>query len=98
MIDANSPQETIEKKKEYETERELVEELKLKLIAEAIDTRIPMEIVVVHQAPAIGEAPVSPNVMLNLVFGSAAGFVVGLLIGIPIAIMVERKPVEAYSR
>lgn len=78
-------QDYVEAKKEFETERGLLQELKLKKIAEEITAKIPPKTVEIHEQPVLGEAPVSPNVMLNLVLGG----VVGLIFGVGIAFFLE---------
>lgn len=78
-------QEYVEAKKEFETEQALLNELKLKKIAEEISLKIPLKIVDIHEHPVLGETPVSPKVMLNLVLGG----VVGLIFGVGIAFFLE---------
>ncbi|MES2997082.1 MAG: polysaccharide biosynthesis tyrosine autokinase [Verrucomicrobiota bacterium] len=78
-------QEYIEAKKQFETDQSLLQELKLKKIAEEITYGIPPKTVEIHEHPVLGETPVSPKVMLNLVLGG----VVGLVFGLGIAFFLE---------
>lgn len=78
-------QDYVDAKREFETDQELLQTMKLKQIAETISRKIPGESVQVHNRPVISEAPVSPNVTLNLVLGA----VVGLIFGVGIAFFLE---------
>ena len=78
-------QDYVDAKREFETDQELLSTMKLKQIAETISRKIPGESVQVHNRPVISEAPVSPNVTLNLVLGA----VVGLIFGVGIAFFLE---------
>jgi capsular exopolysaccharide synthesis family protein len=78
-------QDYVDAKREFETDQELLQQLKLKQIGETISTKIPGECVEMHELPVIADAPVSPNVTLNLVLGA----VVGLIFGVGIAFFLE---------
>lgn len=78
-------QDYVDAKRDFETDQELLQNLKLKQVAANISQKIPFESVEVHDAPVISEAPVSPNVTLNLVLGA----VVGLIFGVGIAFFLE---------
>lgn len=52
---------------------ELLKALKLKQVAMSMEKKIPSDLVQVHEAPVIAEAPVSPNVTINLILGVIAG-------------------------
>lgn len=71
--------------RDFETEKGLLERMKLKLISAEIDGDISEESIVVHDDPVISDNPVSPNVTLNLVLGA----VVGLVFGVGIAFFLE---------
>ncbi|BCX48889.1 hypothetical protein HAHE_27970 [Haloferula helveola] len=72
-------------KADFETAQDLLEKLKVKLISEEMQRRISEDPVIVHADPVESQAPVSPNVKLNL----ALGAVVGLVFGVGIAFFLE---------
>lgn len=72
-------------KRDFETDRALLEDMKLKLITEEIAGNLPSESILIHDDPVISDSPVSPNVKLNLVLGA----VVGLVFGLGIAFFLE---------
>ena len=72
-------------KRNFETDLTLLEQMKLNLVSKEIEAKAVPEIVVMHDEPVIGNAPVSPNVTLNLVLGA----VVGLIFGVGIAFFLE---------
>ncbi len=78
-------QDYVDAKRDFETDQELLQTMKLKQIAETISRKIPGESVQMHNRPVIAQAPVSPNVTLNLVLGA----VVGLIFGVGIAFFLE---------
>lgn len=78
-------QDYVDAKRDFESDQQLLVEMKLKLMAETINARIPAEVVEFHDMPVISESPVSPNVTLNLVLGA----VVGLIFGVGIAFFLE---------
>jgi polysaccharide biosynthesis transport protein len=78
-------QDYVDAKREFETDQELLQTMKLKQMGETISVKIPNETVVVHDQPVISDNPVSPNVTMNLVLGA----VVGLIFGVGIAFFLE---------
>jgi capsular exopolysaccharide synthesis family protein len=78
-------QDYVDAKRDFETDQELLQTMKLKQMGETISRRIPGESVEIHDSPVISNNPVSPNVTLNLVLGA----VVGLIFGIGIAFFLE---------
>ena len=72
-------------KRDFETDQELLEQMKIKLMTEDIAASMPNESIVIHDQPVISNEQVSPNVMLNLVLGA----VIGLVFGIGIAFFLE---------
>jgi len=78
-------QDYVDAKRDFETDQQLLQNLKLKQISESINRKMPDEGIVIHEEPLISQAPVSPNVTLNL----ALGAVVGLVFGIGIAFFLE---------
>jgi succinoglycan biosynthesis transport protein ExoP len=78
-------QDYVDAKRDFETDQELLQTMRLKQIGETITRKMPDESIVVHEEPIISQSPVSPNVTLNLVLGA----VVGLIFGIGIAFFLE---------
>jgi capsular exopolysaccharide synthesis family protein len=78
-------QDYVDAKREFETDQQLLNQMKIKQIGESISRKMPGESVVVHDAPVVSNSPVSPNVTLNLVLGA----VVGLIFGVGIAFFLE---------
>jgi capsular exopolysaccharide synthesis family protein len=78
-------QDYVDAKRDFETDQQLLQNIKLKQISESINRKMPDEGIVIHEEPLISQAPVSPNVTLNL----ALGAVVGLVFGIGIAFFLE---------
>lgn len=78
-------QDYVDAKRDFETDQELLQTMKLKLIAEETANGIQGESVEMHEHPVISNSPVSPNVTLNLVLGA----VVGLIFGVGIAFFLE---------
>ena len=78
-------QDYVDAKRDFETDQQLLQQMKIKQMGESISRKMPGESVVVHDPPFISETPVSPNVTLNLVLGA----VVGLVFGLGIAFFLE---------
>ena len=71
-------------KRDFETDRQLLQSLKLKQINNAIAAKMANDSIVVHEEPQIPQSPVSPNVSLNLILGTALGF----LLSFPLSLLV----------
>ena len=71
-------------KRDFETDRQLLQSLKLKQINNAIAAKMANDSIVVHEEPQIAQSPVSPNVSLNLILGTALGF----LLSFPLSLLV----------
>jgi len=78
-------QDYVDAKRDFETDQQLLQQMKIKQMGESISRKMPGESVVVHDPPVISENPVSPNVTLNFVLGA----VVGLIFGLGIAFFLE---------
>jgi len=78
-------QDYVDAKRDFETDQQLLQTMRLKQIGETITRKMPDESIVVHEEPQISQSPVSPNVTLNLVLGA----VVGLIFGVGIAFFLE---------
>jgi capsular exopolysaccharide synthesis family protein len=78
-------QDYVDAKREFETDQELLQKMKLNQIFEMTREKMTEESIVVHEEPQISQSPVSPNVTLNLVLGA----VVGLIFGVGIAFFLE---------
>lgn len=78
-------QDYMDAKREFETDSQLLQKMKLKQIGESISRKIPGQSVEMHEEPTINNNPVSPNVSLNLMLGA----VIGLVFGVGIALFLE---------
>lgn len=78
-------QDYVDAKRDFETDQELLQTMKLKLIGEDTSSDMQVDSVEMHERPVISNSPVSPNVTLNLVLGA----VVGLIFGVGIAFFLE---------
>ncbi len=78
-------QDYVDAKREFETDQDLLQEMKLKQMIETTILKIPNESVYIHDRPVVSDRPVSPNVPLNLILGA----VVGLIFGVGIAFFLE---------
>ncbi len=78
-------QDYVEAKRNFETDQELLQTMKLKQVGERITGAMPPDSIRIHESPQLAQAPVSPNVTLNLVLGA----VVGLIFGVGIAFFLE---------
>jgi len=89
-------QDYVDAKREFESDMALLEQLKLKLITDEITHVSSGDTIVVHDDPVISDAPISPNVTLNLVLGLAAGLVISPFLALPMmALMNRRNPAPA---
>ncbi len=78
-------QDYLDAKRDFETDQELLQQMRLKQIDKNIQGKIVDESIVMHEEPQIAQGPISPNVTLNLVLGA----VVGLIFGVGIAFFLE---------
>lgn len=78
-------QDYVDAKRDFETDQQLLQSMKLKQISKNITDKMTDESIVVHEEPQISQSPVSPNVTLNLVLGA----VVGMIFGVGIAFFLE---------
>ena len=70
----------VELEKDYRTNLELLD--RLKVIAANASVRIPTPVLEIHEPPKLADTPVSPNVTLNLVLGTVAGFILFPIAGL----------------
>jgi len=85
VVNAIDRQDYDEAKKTFESEQAMLQEMKIKKIAEEINSKMLDDSIQVHDDPVASQTPVSPNVTLNLVLGA----VVGLIFGVGIAFFLE---------
>lgn len=71
-------------KSEFVAAQDVLQEMKLKQMGETISLKIPRESVELHEPAVISDRPVAPNVSLNLVLGTAAGFLLSPLLAMPV--------------
>lgn len=84
-------QDYIDATRDFETELSLLEQLKLKLISEEINHSMTQESIVVHDDPVISNAPISPNVTLNLVAGAVGGLLISPFFALPLMWWMSRR-------
>ena len=78
-------------KRDFEAEQEMFQRMKAKVLEEEIvRDGGPGERVIVHDEPVIALCPVSPNVLLNLLAGTALGLLLALPLGLLVAWALER--------
>jgi polysaccharide biosynthesis transport protein len=85
IVRTGDTQDYVEAKRELETDQALLQEMKIKQLAEVISGKITDDSVLVHESPKIAKGQSSPNVKLNLILGA----VVGLIFGVGIAFFLE---------
>lgn len=78
-------QDYVDAKREFETDLELLQTMKLKYVTETASETMIADSIAIHEDPVIANAPVSPNVRLYLGLGAVAG----LIFGIGIAFFLE---------
>lgn len=78
-------QDYVDAKRDFETDQELLQQMRLKQIDQQMRIQIVEDSILIHEAPVVAKGPVSPNVTLNLVLGA----VVGLIFGVGIAFFLE---------
>jgi len=78
-------QDYVDAKRDFETDQQLLQQMKLRQTDQVIISKSLPESIEVHDEPQIAPGPVSPNVRLNLVLGA----VVGLIFGVGIAFFLE---------
>lgn len=64
--------------------------MKTKVAEEEIRAKMPADCMVVRHEPVIAQCPVSPNVLLNLLAGTALGLLLALPQGLLVAWALER--------
>jgi len=69
--------------------------MKLKQINNDIAAKIANDSIIVHEEPQIAQTPISPNVPLNLMPGTALGFLLSPLLSLPVILLLSRlKPAQ----
>ncbi len=86
-------QDYVDAKRDFETDQELLQTMKIKQMGETISGKMPGESVETHDQPVVSDAPVSPNVTLNLLLGA----VLGLIFGVGIAFFLEYMDTSVKS-
>ncbi len=83
-------QDYIDAKRDFETDQELLQTMKIMLLGETITTKTPGDSVEIHDQPVLADSPVSPNVTLNLALGAVLGFLLSSLLSLPLMFVLHR--------
>jgi polysaccharide biosynthesis transport protein len=75
----------VEARREFETAQDMLQQMRLKLLGEQVQSKIQTDAIAVHEEPVVPHFAVSPNITMNLVLGA----VVGLVFGVGIAFFLE---------
>lgn len=85
-------------KREFENDQELLQQMKLKLVGEEMSRRLAADSVRIHDEPVIAQVPISPNVTLNLLLGTGAGFLLSPLMALPLMwLLNHRRPTQTAA-
>jgi uncharacterized protein involved in exopolysaccharide biosynthesis len=91
-------QDYVDAKREFEAAREQLEQMKLKLMGENISRKMLSDSVRIHDDPVIAQAPISPNVTLNLLLGAGFGSLLSPLMALPLMWLLNRsRPAQAAA-
>lgn len=89
----------VDAKHEYDTEHELLQQMKLKLMGENISRKMVSDSVLIHDEPVTAQAPISPNITLNLLLGAGLGLLLSPLMALPLMWLLNRaRPAHAAVR
>ena len=94
---ATDAQDYVDAKRQFESDQELLQSLKLKLVGESITTKMGRACVEVHDQPVVAQSPVSPKVTLNLVLGTISGAILFPLLGLPVMWTLNRRRTEVEA-
>jgi capsular polysaccharide biosynthesis protein len=84
-------QDYVDAKRDFETDQELLQQMKLKLVGEKISRKMVLDNVRIHDKPVIAQVPCSPNVTLNLLLGTGVGFLLSPLMALPLMWLLNRR-------
>jgi uncharacterized protein involved in exopolysaccharide biosynthesis len=89
-------QDYVDAKRGFETDQELLQQMKIKLMGENISRKMVSDSVQIHEEPVIAHAPISPNVMLNLLLGAGLGLLISPLMALPLMwLLNSARPAHA---
>ncbi len=84
-------QDYVDAKREFESDQELLQQMKLKLVGEKMSRKMAADSVRIHDEPVIAQIPISPNVTLNLLLGTGLGFLFSPLMALPLMWLLNRR-------
>lgn len=87
---ASDPQDYADAKREFETDQALLQSLRFKQVNDDIAAKSQGENIIIHEDPQIAQTPISPNVPLNLMLGTALGFLLSPLLSLPVILLLGR--------
>lgn len=73
-----------------EADQQLLQTMRLKPISGTLRLKMTNDSVVIHEEPVIAESPISPNVTLNLICGTALGLLVSPLLALLAMVLASR--------
>ena len=95
---ASDARDYTDAKREFETEKKLLWSMKLKQTNDSISAKMHSESIVIHEDPQIAHTPISPNVSLNIILGTALGFLLSPLLALPVILLLHRlMPVKVAA-
>ena len=96
-------QDYVDAKRDFETDQQLLQQMKIKQMGETISRKMPSDSVIIHDPPVIANSPVADkpavlsdlpdaqNVTLNLTLGTVCGLLLSLLLALPLAWVLNRR-------
>jgi capsular polysaccharide biosynthesis protein len=88
-------EEYVIRKREFESELELLQSLKLKHVTEKVAREMKDDTVVIHEEPEVASAPSGPNAAGNMGMGIMVGLAVSQVVALSLALLLpSRRPGE----
>lgn len=88
-------EEYVIRKREFESELELLQSLKLKHVKEKVSRELDDDSVAIHEQPQVALAPSGPNVTGNMGMGIMVGLAASQVVALSLALLLpSRRPAE----
>ncbi len=89
-------EEYVTRKREFESELELLQSLKLKNLTEKVSREMQEDMLVIHEEPQLPQVPSGPNVTGNMGMGIMSGLAVSQVVALSLALLLpSRRPGES---